>query len=81
MELEDLMLLIEGYFEKLKYEQYLIRKQTFIVSMTFGQKIEALEKAWPDPYKAEGKTKKMVTYKGVKMTERQMKTLIKLKDK
>lgn len=74
MEFSDFLLARDGLSKRLKYEESLVRKQTFIIAQTLGQKLRALEKAWPDPYKPV-KVKKMVTYQGVVMTEHQMQIL------
>lgn len=84
MGFEDFLILREGWMENIsennRYQEALARKQTFIVAITMGQKVQLLEKAWPDPYEEPGKKKKMVMYKGTPMTEYQMQTLIKLKE-
>lgn len=84
MSLSDFLLMREGWHERRieveKYQEAMARRQTFIVAITMGQKAQALEKSWPDPYGAPGKQKKMVNYKGTIMTEYQMQTLIKLKE-
>lgn len=79
MEFTDFMLLREGWVTKMRIDEAIARKQTFIVSMSMGAKLAELEKNWPDPFK-QTTGKKMVVYKGQTMTEHQMKTLVRLKE-
>lgn len=80
MVFKDFLLKRKGWNDQMLFHASLTRKSTFIIASSMGAKPEQLEKAWPDPSKP-GSIKKMVNYKGVQMTEQQMKTLINLKAK
>lgn len=80
MEMEEFLLKRRGWNDRVVYDQLKTRKQTFIIAMSMGAKLDQLEKAWPDPLKS-NKGARMVNYKGVTMTQRQMETLVKLKQK
>jgi hypothetical protein len=80
MSLEDFFCTRDGWNEKMLHEVSLVRKSTFVIAMANGAKISSLEKAWPDPLKPVSQ-QRMVKYKGVSMTERQMQILVKLKAK
>lgn len=80
MEFEDFMALRKGWNDKLLFEQYLWKRSTvLILSGLVGSDKFRADAVWPHPWDKAGKTKKMVEYRGMWMTEGQARKLEQLR--
>ena len=80
MEFTDFMLMREGWNDKLEYEQAVVKKQTMLIlsGLVGGKKVHP-EKLWP--LRGDNmKQVKMVKYRGMDMTESQMRQLVRSKE-
>jgi|GEM_PF-3734581 len=81
MDFDDFMLLREGWNEKILFEQRTLRRVAeLIMSAQIGGKNVHIEQWWPLQGDKGGRVVKMVTYRGVEMTEGQARKLKRLKE-
>lgn len=80
MDVDDYLVLRRGYYEKLLYEQHVVRRSTMIIASSIaGSKRIKPDKLWPMPDSK--KQVEMVNYGGITMSKKMAEKLARMKGK